>query len=101
MTPFSFEDNPVHEGDYVQVNCLVAGGDLPIDIKWMLNDVDVQKMNGITSSNGKRSSMLTIESVTYSEAGNYTCVAKNRAGESAHLAELLVNGSLFSLIDTV
>lgn len=99
MNPFSFEVNPVHEGDYVQVNCLVAGGDLPIEIKWKLNDVDVQKLkNGITTTNGKRSSMLTVESITYTEAGNYTCIAKNRAGESAHLAELQVNGLFITLI---
>lgn len=93
ITPFAFEDNPVHEGHFIQINCLVSDGDLPIDITWNLNSVDVKEFNGISATPiGKRSSMLTIESVTYSNAGNYTCIAKNRAGESTHLASLLVNG---------
>lgn len=93
ITPFAFEDNPVHEGHFIQINCLVSDGDLPIKINWKLNDLNVEQYDGITSTSiGKRSSMLTIESVTYSNAGNYTCVAKNRAGESTHLAVLHVNG---------
>lgn len=41
---------------------------------------------------GKRSSLLSIEAVTYGNAGNYTCLARNKAGVHAHSAELLVNG---------
>lgn len=93
VTPFFFEDNPVHEGQYIQVNCLVSEGDLPLEINWDLNGVDVESINEISSSKiGKRSSILTIESVTYTNAGNYTCTARNQAGASNHVALLLVNG---------
>lgn len=93
ITPFFFEDNPHHAGQYVQVTCLVSEGDLPLSIKWTLNgkksedyaEINVAKM-------GKRSSILSIESISYDHAGNFTCAASNLAGEAYFTAQLLVNG---------
>lgn len=41
---------------------------------------------------GKRNSVLSIDSAGAQHAGNYTCVAKNRADTAAYSAELVVNG---------
>lgn len=93
VTPFYFEDNPLHSGQYVQVMCLVAEGDLPIDITWELNGrniIDYQEIS--TSKVGKRSSTLAIESVSHLNAGNYSCKARNKAGESEYVTQLYVNG---------
>lgn len=93
ITPFYFEDNPVHSGQYVQVGCLASEGDLPITIDWMLNGKKLGHFPEIsTSKMGKRSSILAIESVSYVHAGNYTCIAKNRAGSTKFVTELQVNG---------
>lgn len=93
ITPFYFEDNPLHSGEYAQVNCLVGTGDLPLNIGWRLNGKNLKNYPEVSiSKGGKRSSMLTIESVSYLTAGNYTCQASNSAGESVHTTELLVNG---------
>lgn len=93
ITPFYFEDNPLHSGEYAQINCLVAVGDIPITIDWSLNGEAIDNHQEITvSKGGKRSSMVTIESVSYSNAGNYSCHAKNAAGENVFTTELLVNG---------
>lgn len=93
IIPFYFEENPLHEGQYAQVNCLVAEGDLPIDIEWTLNGASLERFSEISFTKvGKRNSMLTIESVSDMNAGNYTCKAKNKAGEAAHVAQLNVNG---------
>lgn len=93
ITPFSFEDNPLHEGQYTQLNCLVAEGDLPIEINWQLNGKNLEDEPSVSITKaGKRSSLLTIEAVSYMSIGNYTCRAKNRAGEFEHVTQLQVNG---------
>lgn len=93
ITPFTFEDNPVHEGQFAQVGCSVSEGDLPLAIEWTLNGHSIQQYSEIgVSTIGKRASILVIESVMYTHAGNYTCKATNKAGESSYTAELQVNG---------
>ncbi|XP_050305179.1 cell adhesion molecule Dscam2 isoform X3 [Anthonomus grandis grandis] len=92
VTPFYFEDNPVHEQAYVQISCLVSEGDFPLRINWKLNGEYIEKYPQIAVSKvGKRSSILTIESVSHRLAGNYSCEAKNAAGESLYTTELQVN----------
>nr|CAH7736158.1 unnamed protein product [Callosobruchus chinensis] len=68
ITPFYFEGNPLNSGEYAQVNCLVAMGDLPLTIDWHLNGLRLDNYAEISVMKGKRSSMLTIESVSYSTA---------------------------------
>lgn len=93
ITPFYFEDNPVHAGQYIQITCLAPEGDIPIDIEWELNGKPIGNFQEIsTSKMGKRSSFLTIESVSHLNAGNYTCRATNKAENFQYVAELNVNG---------
>lgn len=55
--------------------------------------------NGIVISQvNKRLSTLSIESVQAEHVGEYTCVAKNRAGEGRHSSILHVNGTNMGLI---
>lgn len=97
ITPFYFEDNPLSSGQYAQVNCLVSEGDLPVTIEWTLNDQKVDNYAEISMSKvGRRSSILTIEAVSYSNSGNYTCLARNEAGITTYTTQLLVNGYCFS-----
>lgn len=93
ITPFAFEDNPLYEGQYVQVHCIVSEGDLPLMFDWKLNGKPLETFPEATVSLiGKRSSILTIDSVSYTHAGNYTCEAKNQAGIFSYTAHLHVNG---------
>lgn len=95
ITAFYFEDNPVHSGQFVQVTCAVSEGDLPLTLAWQLNGKDLQDYPEITTSPvGKRSSILEIESVSYTHAGNYTCRATNKAGTTGYTTVLQVNGYL-------
>lgn len=90
---FDFGDEIFQEGQYVQANCLASEGDLPITIKWKLNGKPIEKFHEISAANiGRRTSILTIESVSYGNVGNYTCVASNSAGKSEYTTMLLVNG---------
>lgn len=76
--------------------CLVLSGDTPIDINWLFNDYPINSYLGVTIvKGGKKSSMLTIESVTGRHSGNYTCQAKNTAATVSQSAQLIVNGHKF------
>lgn len=93
ITPFVFEDNPLHEGQYVQVTCLASEGDLPITIQWTLNGESLDKFPEVSAAKmGRRSSFLTIEAVSYTHVGNFSCRASNKAGESIYTSQLFVNG---------
>ncbi|XP_030242111.1 Down syndrome cell adhesion molecule-like protein Dscam2 isoform X7 [Drosophila navojoa] len=82
ITPFAFEEGPAQVGQYLTLHCSVPLGDLPMQIEWTLNGQSIDERLGIsTLAVGSRSSVLTIESVEAPHAGNFTCHAKNLAGQ--------------------
>ncbi|XP_076672518.1 Down syndrome cell adhesion molecule 1 isoform X22 [Andrena cerasifolii] len=90
---FSFGDEPANSADMVSATCSIMKGDFPVEIAWKFNgrtigfsdqDVTITKIN-------KRMSALSIESVAARHAGEYTCVATNRAGNVSHSTTLSVN----------
>lgn len=92
ITPFAFEEEP-SMGDTVQVQCLVSKGDVPITFSWLFNGEPIPiEMSINTAPYGKKTSLLSIESVNESHIGNFTCVASNRAGITTNSAELFVKG---------
>ncbi|CAG9840563.1 unnamed protein product [Diabrotica balteata] len=93
ITPFDFGNTPIHSGQFVQVTCTAFEGDMPIKIDWLLNNVPISDFSDVSvSAVGKRTSFLAIDSVSYTHAGNYTCRAANKAGETTVTSELQVNG---------
>ncbi|KAK2577361.1 hypothetical protein KPH14_003477 [Odynerus spinipes] len=91
--PFSISDGPANWGDMVSATCSIMKGDFPVNIVWKFNgetigpddsDITITKIN-------KHMSALSIESVTARHAGEYTCVATNRAGNATHSTTLAVN----------
>lgn len=94
--PFYFGDEPMNYGDSVSVQCSVPSGDLPIGIRWYFNGKDIDDPAIAITNIGKRSKALTIDSVTASHAGNYTCEASNKADIIQFSAELFINGMLYS-----
>lgn len=94
ISPFDFEGGTVNSGDVIMTNCLVMKGDLPIKFLWNLNGKPVEEVHGVSVTNLKRSSQLSIESVSSEHAGEYTCIANNSAGYSSYTAVLNVNGTL-------
>ncbi|XP_050520790.1 cell adhesion molecule Dscam2 isoform X39 [Daktulosphaira vitifoliae] len=92
ILPFSFGDNPVNAGDKVQVGCTVSKGDQPLRISWNFYGEELSSNMGIsTMPVGDSMNVLFIPSVSPSNKGNYTCVAKNVAGHETFTAQLLVN----------
>lgn len=67
-----------------------------MDVIWLFNGKDIRLQNPdveITALN-KHMSAISIESITAKHAGEYTCVAINKAGNVSHSAVLAVNGTL-------
>ena len=77
------------------ISCGATKGDLPMYITWLFNGKEMHSNDVISiTKSGKRISILTIDSVNYEHAGNYTCVARNKAGFVQHSSELKVIGKL-------
>lgn len=82
-------------GDSITVQCTITSGDMPVRFKWFLNDQQIAKNIGIhIGSFGKKTSVVGIETIKENHAGNYTCVAQNRAGFTSFSAELIVKGTI-------
>lgn len=93
IATFSFGDEPLNFGESASVQCTISGGDLPMSVKWMLNGVDIPVYLEVSTSKiGKRINVLSIESVKYDHAGNYSCIATNSAGSAEYTAPLIVIG---------
>lgn len=76
------------------VSCLVAKGDLPVDIFWSLNSIPiVNGMHSLTVTRlNARTSALSIDALDAHHRGHYKCMARNSAGETEQTAALDVNG---------
>ncbi|KAM4809805.1 palladin [Rhinophrynus dorsalis] len=80
----------VQEGKLCRMDCKVSGLPTP-DLSWQLNGRPVRPDNShkmLVRENGIHS--LVIEPVTARDAGMYTCVASNRAGQNSFSLELIV-----------
>lgn len=96
LAPFSSTDEPLLLGDYFQLNCVIVQGDFPVNTTWLLNNEPYYEVNGISVQlNGKRGSSLNIDAVTASHAGDYTCIAVNKAGNVSSSTTLVVKGLWF------
>lgn len=95
ILPFDFGDEPINSGEVASVTCSIHKGDLPIQIRWFRNNRTLDdSVEGVTILRGKKLSALSLDSVSSESAGEYTCVAKNRAGITSHSATLNVNGTV-------
>ena len=95
IVPFSFGTAVVDSGEFAQLTCVVSKGDMPIQITWSLMGKDVNSGSSTsTTMLGQRASMLVINSVDYSNVGEYTCRATNPAGSVTYSTLLNVNGNI-------
>ncbi|XP_029035538.1 Down syndrome cell adhesion molecule-like protein Dscam2 isoform X21 [Osmia bicornis bicornis] len=91
--PFSISDGPANSGDMVSATCSIMKGDFPVEIVWKFNDrtIGFNDPDVTITRINKHMSALSIESVAARHAGEYTCVATNRAGNVSHSTTLAVN----------
>lgn len=65
-----------------------------MEIEWLFNRHEVSNRDDVkVTSLGRRISALNIDSVNEENSGNYTCLARNEAGESSFTANLIVKGT--------
>lgn len=96
ILPFAFGEEPSYIGDSITVQCTITSGDMPISFAWFLNGNPIKNLLGISlGSFGKKTAVLAIDTLMESHAGNYTCVAQNKAGLNTFSAELIVKGTFF------
>lgn len=98
ILPFDFGEEAVNSGESASVQCLVHKGDLPVDISWYHNNKSLVPNQGIMIMKNKKVNSLTIDAVSFEDAGVYTCLAMNRAGSTSHSAILNVNGICIALV---
>lgn len=95
ITAFEFDEEPANVGETSTVSCLVAKGDLPLDIFWSLNAVPI--VSGEHSFTvlrvNARTSVLSVDSLDARHRGVVKCLAANAAGRADHQSLLLVNGA--------
>ena len=64
-----------------------------MQINWLFNGSKITTNDGVLISKvGHKISTLSLDSVRPRHAGNYTCIAKNIAGETNYTSELRVIG---------
>lgn len=92
---FTFGDDSFNTGDSTGIQCIIVKGDLPIQIKWILNNSPVVSgENGImVMKMSNKNSILNIASVAEAHRGVFKCVAENMAGSAEYSSELHVNGT--------
>ena len=95
ISPFYFEDG-VTEGMHTQIMCTASQGDRPFNITWRKDSQPLSDdARWISISDyAPFSSILTINTVTSSHSGNYTCVAANKVGKAEYTAQLSVTGNI-------
>lgn len=72
---------------------------MPIKFAWFLNQKQINEILNLNiGAFGKKTSVLGIDSVSEEHAGNYTCVASNKAGQTAFTSELVVQGIIIFLL---
>ncbi|KAH6928693.1 hypothetical protein HPB50_018636 [Hyalomma asiaticum] len=79
-------------GNNVRTTCLLAEGDMPITFTWLRNGMDASHSKNVHIVSHSDYSLLNINPVDGQSAGNYTCIAKNRAGFDSFTAYLDVEG---------
>lgn len=95
--PFTFGDESFNKADSTSVSCTIVKGDVPLTIRWALNNQTISVNNHIgisVLSLSAKQSLLNIVSVDQEHRGVIECIAENPAGVARYSSELHVNGSL-------
>lgn len=97
ILPFSFEEGSYSPGQYAAAQCMIPEGDFPLQITWLFNNSPLTDSMGMAmgvyiTKIGKRSTVLSIDSVAAYNAGDYICKGENAYGSAFYKARLIVNG---------
>ncbi|CAN8018335.1 unnamed protein product, partial [Ixodes persulcatus] len=94
LQPFTFPSD-VKPGSRVSTFCLTSSGGSEVALSWLKDGRDVGDTKNVFVETNKGLSTILIDPVDISNAGNYTCIAKNRAGFDSFTAILDVEAPPF------
>ncbi|XP_064487529.1 hemicentin-1-like [Ornithodoros turicata] len=78
-------------GDSTTALCAVTAGDRPLTFTWLKDGRTLEANSNIKVSEAPVSSSMSIESLSMSHSGNYTCVVTNSVGTASNVASLTVS----------
>uniref|UniRef100_A0A336KT05 CSON014681 protein n=1 Tax=Culicoides sonorensis TaxID=179676 RepID=A0A336KT05_CULSO len=93
LAPFNFDGQPIYIGEYFQLVCTIIAGDLEnVALSWVFQNETIDENNNrnILIEKNRRSSTLSIDAVQDRDAGEYTCVGKNKAGVVKSTTHLII-----------
>lgn len=92
IQPFYFPKN-LTSGKNVKIICSSTEGTHPLTFEWYKDGIPVSHSSHITIKSDEDYTLLNIDSATWEDAGNYTCVLSNSQGSDSHTAILSVFAS--------
>lgn len=102
LLPIEFGLDAFYEGDLAQASCRLRKGDRPITIRWLFNGEElVNTEDTQINTLGGAASILTLDPVRAYHQGSYSCSAANDAGVTQVEATVIVNGTLWIIVETV
>lgn len=85
-------------GDKINIPCLVISGSPPFKFEWHKNMEFLKSSSNIQIVDTGDSSRITINPVTDTSSGNYTCTVRTKHGLDKFSTYLSVKGRLFSIL---
>ncbi|KAL3180817.1 hypothetical protein MRX96_037234 [Rhipicephalus microplus] len=96
ILPFAFP-RTLTVGETTSVTCTTAAGDKTFKYIWLKDGSAVHPGENVKIVTSPDISVLKIDKLTLSDAGNYTCVVSNGGGTVSHASTLEIKGNARSL----
>ncbi|KAM7308569.1 hypothetical protein ISCGN_012203 [Ixodes scapularis] len=78
----------IKPGENARTTCLVEAGDAPMTFSWLRNGVAASLTRNVQIQSHADYSILNVNPVDATSAGNFTCIVKNKAGFDSFTAYL-------------